>query len=111
VFSSVPALEINALFNKKCRNFAGKFSLANPVVDGSISAVTIPVPQVIDIYVDALLHSLGQNFHSVNIILFLELFIQLTRPSGTSRRRVRSTKRKNVSKSSGRRFCPSSKTS
>ncbi|KAF6208642.1 hypothetical protein GE061_017100 [Apolygus lucorum] len=46
VFSSCPMPEITALFNSKFANFAGKVTVVNPVMSGSMSQVALQVPQV-----------------------------------------------------------------
>lgn len=46
IFSSYPQPEINAFFNKKCHNYAGKVKVTNPVSKGTICKVFTQVPQV-----------------------------------------------------------------
>ncbi|KAJ9581055.1 hypothetical protein L9F63_023765, partial [Diploptera punctata] len=45
VFSSVMLPEFNALFSKKCHNYAGKVTVVNPITTGSICQVLVQVPQ------------------------------------------------------------------
>lgn len=59
IFSSLQFPEINAIFNKHCRNYAGKVKTANTSTSGSISQVVVQLPltfQRMDIasHVDAL---------------------------------------------------------
>nr|CAD7194998.1 unnamed protein product [Timema douglasi] len=46
VFSSLTLPEMNSLFNKKCRNYAGKVRVINPVISGTICQVVVQLPQV-----------------------------------------------------------------
>lgn len=46
VFSSVVLPEINAIFNKRCSNYAGKVRVCNEIVDGTIGQVVVQVPHV-----------------------------------------------------------------
>ncbi|XP_069682638.1 U3 small nucleolar RNA-associated protein 25 homolog isoform X1 [Periplaneta americana] len=46
LFSSVILPEFNALFNKKCHNYAGKICVVNPIMTGSICHVVVQLPQV-----------------------------------------------------------------
>ncbi|CAG9860457.1 unnamed protein product [Phyllotreta striolata] len=46
LFSSVNFPEINAIFNKKCQNFAGKIKVVNPIRHSRISQVVVQVPHV-----------------------------------------------------------------
>ncbi|XP_057651506.1 U3 small nucleolar RNA-associated protein 25 homolog [Diorhabda carinulata] len=46
IFSSNNLPEINAIFNKKCHNYAGKVKVINPVELGCISQVVVQVPHV-----------------------------------------------------------------
>lgn len=45
-FSSVSFADLNAVFNRRCVNYAGAIRLANPVSTGSIVNVVVQVPQV-----------------------------------------------------------------
>lgn len=47
IFSAYPLVEISAMVNKKCFNYAGCVRSANPVLVGVISQVVVTVPQVI----------------------------------------------------------------
>ena len=40
-FSSVPMVELNALFNRACKNYVGKVSTVNVVKSGTISSVVV----------------------------------------------------------------------
>lgn len=46
IFSSLNLPEFNAIFNKKCQNFAGKVKIVNPIKFGSISQVVVQIPHV-----------------------------------------------------------------
>lgn len=46
IFSSSPLPLITALFIKKCKNYAGKVTVSNPVISGSICQVAVKIPQV-----------------------------------------------------------------
>nr|XP_023021068.1 digestive organ expansion factor homolog [Leptinotarsa decemlineata] len=46
IFSSINSAEINAIFNKKCHNYAGKVKVINPIDFGTISQVVVQVPHV-----------------------------------------------------------------
>ena len=46
LFSSIMLPEFNALFSKKCHNYAGRISVINPIPIGSICQVVVQVPQV-----------------------------------------------------------------
>ncbi|XP_076268338.1 U3 small nucleolar RNA-associated protein 25 homolog [Rhynchophorus ferrugineus] len=46
IFSSVTLPEINAIFNKKCFNYAGKAKVSNPVELGCINQVFVQLPHV-----------------------------------------------------------------
>ncbi|XP_050504494.1 U3 small nucleolar RNA-associated protein 25 homolog [Diabrotica virgifera virgifera] len=46
IFSSNNLPEINAVFNKKCHNFAGKVKVVNPIEFGCISQVVVQIPHV-----------------------------------------------------------------
>jgi len=46
IFSTIQLPELAALFRKRCRNFAGKVTVANPIKMGSISQVVVHLPQV-----------------------------------------------------------------
>lgn len=46
IFSSLMLPEINAIFNKKCCNYAGKVKAVNPIQMGSIGQVVIQVPHI-----------------------------------------------------------------
>ncbi|KAJ8925388.1 hypothetical protein NQ315_009220 [Exocentrus adspersus] len=41
IFSSLVAAEINAIFNRKCLNYAGKVQVVNPVEFGSVTQVVV----------------------------------------------------------------------
>ncbi|XP_014229058.1 digestive organ expansion factor homolog [Trichogramma pretiosum] len=45
MFSSLKLPEINAIFNKRCHNYAGKVRVVNPVLSGTINQVLVPFPQ------------------------------------------------------------------
>lgn len=46
IFSSIALPEINAIFNKKCVNYAGKAVISNPVLNGTIKKVFVQLPHV-----------------------------------------------------------------
>ncbi|XP_015587698.1 digestive organ expansion factor homolog [Cephus cinctus] len=46
IFSSVQLPEINAIFNKKCFNYAGKVKVSNPISSGAVCQVLVQLPQV-----------------------------------------------------------------
>lgn len=46
IFSSVQLPEINAIFNRKCCNYAGCVRTANPITNGSIVNVHVQLPQI-----------------------------------------------------------------
>ncbi|KAK6621434.1 hypothetical protein RUM44_001241 [Polyplax serrata] len=46
LFSSVASSELNAVFNRRCFNYAGKIRVVNPVEDGSICRVVVPLCHV-----------------------------------------------------------------
>lgn len=46
IFSSIVVPELNSLFNKRCQNYAGKVRIANPVDNGSIRHIVVPIAQV-----------------------------------------------------------------
>lgn len=46
LFSSFPFTELNAIFNRRCFNYGGKIRVANPVEDGSICRVVVPLSHV-----------------------------------------------------------------
>ncbi|XP_063918578.1 U3 small nucleolar RNA-associated protein 25 homolog [Zophobas morio] len=46
IFSSIALPEINAVFNKKCNNYAGKAKVSNPVEFGAIRQVFVQIPHV-----------------------------------------------------------------
>lgn len=46
VFTAYPLPQISALVNRKCRNYAGKVCIINPVLSGTISQVVLQLPQV-----------------------------------------------------------------
>lgn len=47
VISAYPLVEISAMVNKKCSNYAGCVRTINPVTTGAISQVVVSIPQVI----------------------------------------------------------------
>lgn len=46
IFSSLMLPEINAIFNKKCYNYAGKVKIVNLLQSGSISQVIVQIPHI-----------------------------------------------------------------
>lgn len=46
IFSSLVLPEINAIFNKKCCNYAGRVKIVNPIQVGCIGQVIVQVPHV-----------------------------------------------------------------
>ncbi|XP_011312696.1 digestive organ expansion factor homolog [Fopius arisanus] len=46
IFSSIQLPEIQAVFNKKCLNYAGKVRVANSCTSGSVCQVAVQLPQV-----------------------------------------------------------------
>lgn len=46
IFSSNNLPEINAIFNKKCQNYAGKVKVINPIEIGCISQVVVQIPHI-----------------------------------------------------------------
>lgn len=46
IFSSLMLPEINAIFNKRCSNYAGKVKIANLIQFGCISQVVVQIPHV-----------------------------------------------------------------
>ncbi|RZF34126.1 hypothetical protein LSTR_LSTR003536 [Laodelphax striatellus] len=46
VFASQPLPLITALFQKKCKNYSGGFTVFNSIIDGSICQVAVKMPQV-----------------------------------------------------------------
>lgn len=46
IFSSIQLPELSALMRKRCKNFAGKVIVSNPINSGSISQVLVHLPQV-----------------------------------------------------------------
>lgn len=46
VFSAYPLPQITAVVNRKCKNYAGKVCVINPVLTGTISQVVVQLPQV-----------------------------------------------------------------
>ena len=47
MFSSINCPELIALFSRHCKNYAGLIKLRNPILKGSISYVTVQLPQVL----------------------------------------------------------------
>lgn len=68
VFSSQPLPLITALFAKKCKNYAGKVVVSNPVLFGSVYQVAVKVPQVYSIIFIFTIHNILKDIYFLLII-------------------------------------------
>ncbi|EEB09908.1 conserved hypothetical protein [Pediculus humanus corporis] len=63
LFSSFPFTELNAIFNRRCFNYGGKIRVANPVEDGSICRVVVPLSHIYQRFeTDSAVNSLDDRF-------------------------------------------------
>ena len=83
VFSEVQAPQINALFNKHCRNWAGKMQLLRSDVTPAVSQIVIPMSQVCTLlapvpHSNYLVHLLGFTgcVHISENVIHLRVFVQ-----------------------------------
>lgn len=71
LFSSHELAEFRSLFNTRCSNYRGKVRLMNPIENGSIKHVAVPIPQIFHrIDVSSIQSSFDQRFdYFINTIL------------------------------------------